>query len=66
MKVKTKTRKSAAKRFKVSKNGKVLHRSQNLRHLRSGKGKRNLRRLKTIKEIGGKFASKIKKMMGLK
>lgn len=66
MKVKTKTRKSAAKRFKVTKNGKVLHRSQNLRHLRSGKGKRNLRRLKTIKELGGKFASKIKKMMGLK
>lgn len=66
MKVKTKTRKSAAKRFKVTKNGKVLHRSQNLRHLRSGKGKSNLRRLKTIKEIGGKFASKIKKMMGLK
>jgi len=66
MKVKKKTRKSAAKRFKVTKNGKVLHRSQNLRHLRSGKGKSNLRRLKTIKEIGGKFASKIKKMMGLK
>ncbi len=66
MKVKTKTRKSAAKRFKVTKNGKVMHRSQNLRHLRSGKGKRNLRRLKTIKELGGKFASKIKKMMGLK
>jgi large subunit ribosomal protein L35 len=66
MKVKTKTRKSAAKRFKVTKNGKVLHRSQNLRHLRSGKGKRNLRRLKTIKELGGKFASKVKKMMGLK
>lgn len=66
MKVKSRTRKSAAKRFKVTKNGKVLHRSQNLRHLRSGKGKRNLRRLKTIKELGGKFASKIKKMMGLK
>ena len=66
MKVKTKTRKSAAKRFKVTKNGKVLHRSQNLRHLRSGKGKRNLRRLKTIKELGGKFASKVKKMLGIK
>lgn len=66
MKVKTKTRKSAAKRFKVTKNGKVLHRSQNLRHLRSGKGKRNLRRLRTIKELGGKFASKVKKMLGLK
>lgn len=66
MKVKTKTRKSAARRFKVTKNGKVLHRSQNLRHLRSGKGKRNLRRLRTIKELGGKFASKVKKMLGLK
>jgi len=66
MKVKTKTRKSAAKRFTVTKNGKVMHRSQNLRHLRSGKGKRNLRRIKSIKELGSKFASKIKKMMGLK
>lgn len=66
MKVKTKTRKSAAKRFKVTKNGKVMHRSQNIRHLRSGKGKRNLRRLRTIKELGGKFASKVKKMLGIK
>jgi len=66
MKVKTKTRKSAAKRFKVTKNGKILHRQQNLRHLRTVKGKRNQRRLKVMKELGGKFALKIKKMMGLK
>lgn len=66
MKVKTKTRKAAAKRFKITKNGKVLHRSQNLRHLRTVKGKRNQRRLKLMKELGGKFASKVKKMMGLK
>lgn len=66
MKVKSRTRKSAAKRFKVTKNGKVLHRSQNLRHLRTVKGKRNQRRLKIMKELGGKFASKIKKMLGLK
>ncbi|MFH0773002.1 MAG: bL35 family ribosomal protein [bacterium] len=66
MKVKTKTRKSAAKRFKVTKNGKVLHRSQNLRHLRTVKGSRNQRRLKLMKKLGGKFASKVKKMMGLK
>jgi hypothetical protein len=43
-----------------------MHRSQNLRHLRTVKGKRNQRRLKLMKELGGKFASKIKKMMGLK
>ena len=36
---KHKTRKSAAKRFKVTKSGKVLHRSQQLRHLRSEKSK---------------------------
>lgn len=66
MKVKSRTRKSAAKRFKVTKNGKVMHRSQNLRHLRTVKGKRNQRRLKVMKELGGKFASKIKKMLGLK
>lgn len=66
MKVKTKTRKSAAKRFNVTKNGKVLHRSKNIRHLRTAKGKRKLRSLRTIKTLQGKFASKVKKMMGLK
>ena len=66
MKVKSRTRKSAAKRFKITKNGKVLHRSQNLRHLRTVKGKRNQRRLKLMKQLGGKFASKVKKMLGLK
>jgi large subunit ribosomal protein L35 len=66
MKVKSKTRKGAAKRFKVTKNGKVMHRSINLRHLRTVKGKRNQRRLKVLKELGGKFASKVKKMLGLK
>ena len=66
MKIKSRTRKSAAKRFKVTKNGKVMHRSQNLRHLRTVKGKRNQRRLKVMKELGGKFASKVKKMLGLK
>jgi len=32
MSTKQKTRKSAVKRFKVTKGGKVLHRSQQLRH----------------------------------
>lgn len=66
MKVKSRTRKGAAKRFKITKNGKVMHRSINLRHLRTVKGKRNQRRLKILKELGGKFASKVKKMLGLK
>jgi large subunit ribosomal protein L35 len=66
MKNKQKTRKGAAKRFKVTKNGKVLHRSQKIRHLRSVKSKNQVRRLKTMKEIKGTFAKKIKKMLGLK
>lgn len=66
MKVKTKTRKSAAKRFNVTKNGKVLHRSKNIRHLKTTKGKRKLRGLRAIKQLNGAFAKKVKKMMGLK
>jgi len=66
MKVKQKTRKSAASRFRVTKNGKVMHRSKGFRHLRKVKGKRNLRRLKTMKPLVGKFAIKVKKMLGLK
>ena len=46
MKVKQKTHKGAAKRFKITKTGKVMHRSIKLRHLRHGKGKRTIRRLK--------------------
>jgi len=66
MKVKQKTHKGAAKRFKITKNGKVMHRSIKLRHLRHGKGKRTIRRLKHMKELTGKFAIKMKKMLGLK
>lgn len=41
---KLKTRKIAAKRFKVSKTGKLVHRVQGARHLRSRKNKRQQRR----------------------
>ena len=37
---KQKTRKSAAKRFKVSPKGKVLNRAQGFRHLRGKKNKK--------------------------
>lgn len=64
--MKQKTRKSAAARFKVTKSGKVLHRSQQLRHLRSQKSKRRIRSLKQMKQLTTTFSSKIKKMLGLK
>lgn len=64
--MKQKTRKSARSRFKVSSKGKVLHRSQQLRHLRSKKGKRRIRSLKQMKQLTNKFGNKIKKMLGIK
>ncbi len=60
---KIKTRKGVVKRFKITKTGKVLHRSHYLRHKRSGKGKRRIRRLKQMKEVTGVYKKKIKKML---
>lgn len=62
---KQKTNKSAAKRFKISKGGKLLHRSHHLRHLRSNKSKKQLRRLKLMKQVTGKYEKKIKKMLAV-
>jgi len=63
---KQKTRKSALARFKVTKRGKLLHRSQQLRHLRSKKSKRRIRSLKRMKSVEGTFKSKLLKMLGRK
>ena len=65
MKIKQKTRKSAAKRFKVTKNCKVLHRGHGMRHHISAKSKSRMRSLKQVKQLTGKFARKIKKMLAL-
>ena len=62
---KQKTKKSAAKRFKITKTGKLLHRSHNLRHLNAKKSKRRLRRLKLLKLVEGRYKKKIKKMLGI-
>jgi len=64
--MKQKTRKSAVKRFKITKKGKVLHRSHYLRHLRSKKSKRSIRGLKQMKVVTGKYEKKIKRMLGIK
>lgn len=62
---KQKTRKAAAKRFKVTATGKVLRRSQNMRHLRRKKSKSAIRRAAVPQEVKGKFAKKIKRMLGI-
>lgn len=61
---KLKIRKSVSRRFKVTKKGKVLRGSHYLSHLRSKKSKRALRRMKEQKKLTGKFAKKVKKMLG--
>jgi large subunit ribosomal protein L35 len=61
---KQKTRKSALKRFKITKTGKVLHRSQGARHLKGNKSQKQLRRLRVMKNMEGVFKKKIKKMLG--
>ncbi len=62
--MKQKTRKSALKRFKITSTGKVLHRSQGIRHLKANKSQKQLRHLRIMKKMEGVFKVKIKKMLG--
>jgi len=61
---KQKIRKAAALRFKVTKTGKVIHRTQGMRHLRRKKSKRQIREYNKPKVLTGKFAKRIKQMLG--
>jgi len=63
-KKKQKVRKSAAKRFKVTKTGKVMFGHQFGSHLKLNKSKRRLRRQKEPGVLVGKFGKKIKRMLG--
>ncbi|HVZ11642.1 MAG TPA: 50S ribosomal protein L35 [Patescibacteria group bacterium] len=60
---KIKTRKAAAKRFKITASGKVLHRHQMRRHLRRKKSDANMRRKSIMTAATGAFAKRIKQMM---
>ncbi|MGI5840804.1 MAG: large ribosomal subunit protein bL35 [Patescibacteria group bacterium] len=59
-----KIRKSVSNRFEVTKTGKVLRMSSFNRHLRRKKSKKQLRRLKGKQLVTGKFAVKVKKLLG--
>lgn len=61
---KQRTHKGAASRFKITATGKVLHRSQKIRHLKASKSKRRQRSLNQEKELPQVFAVKIKKLLG--
>ena len=61
---KLKTRKSVAKRFKITKAGKVIRRGAQNRHLKANRSRANTRRGNVPKQLKGRMAKKIKIMMG--
>ena len=63
MKRKQKVRKAVAKRFRVTKTGKVMFAHQYSSHLKLHKSKRRLRRQKEPGVLKGEFAKKIKRML---
>lgn len=63
-KVKKKTRKAVAKRFKKSSTGKVMHKKPGRRHLAGSKTRKQKRRLRQSVQAGGKFAKSLSIEMG--
>lgn len=62
--MKKKIKKSVSKRFKVTKTGKVLFQHQYGSHKKLHKSKSRIRRQKETGVLKGKFAKKIKKLLG--
>lgn len=64
-KIKQKTRKGASRRFKITGTGKVMRRIQNQRHLLRHKSKKAKRNYRVMVEVKGKWATKVKRMLGV-
>ena len=60
---KFKTRKAVAKRFRVTKHGKVLRCSAKTRHLATDKTRKKKRHLRSGAVVGGQDAVNIRKML---
>ncbi len=60
---KVKTNKSIIKRFKITKNGKVLYRPAGLNHFLAKKTNRQKNRNAGYKELTGTLATHVKQMM---
>lgn len=63
---KIRTNKAAKKRFKITKTGKVMFAHQYQGHLMRKKNKKRQRRQGQPAQLTGAFASKIKKILGVK
>jgi len=62
---KQKTNKSAAKRFRVTRRGKVLHRMAGHGHLLSGKSRKRKRRYRRPQSCEPMDARRMKRLLGL-
>lgn len=60
---KQKTRKAAAKRFKITGSGKVMHRGHGVRHKLANKSNKRIRRQAVPKEVTNKQKDKVKIML---
>ncbi|ABX31435.1 ribosomal protein L35 [Petrotoga mobilis SJ95] len=63
---KLKTKGSAKKRFKVTKNGKILRHRSNVGHNTGFKNSSHMRRLKKEVEVPKEIVDKVEKSLGLK
>ena len=63
--LKQKTRKIVMKRFKLTATGKILRRTQNMRHLRARKSAKQIRRYRVYHEVTGKIAKAIRRMLAI-
>lgn len=62
---KRRSKRSLTRRVKVTATGKVIRRTQNMRHRRSHKSKAQIRRMKATKFLTLGTARRIKKILGL-
>lgn len=60
---KVKTKKTASKRFTITKTGKVMRGRQNARHLRLNKSRSQKSRYGRSAQVSGKFAKTIKQLI---
>ena len=58
-----KTKKAAAKRFKITATGKLLRRKPGLRHLASSKSSKRKRRLRKVGQVHKTMVARIKECM---
>lgn len=63
--MKRKTKRSLLRRIKVTKTGKIIRRTQNMRHRRAHKGSAQVRRMKAVKFLTKGTGRRIKKILGM-